>query len=380
MPQTLPSDLSTAPEDLVNRACDAIGYIGDNEADDGQPVGDLQQGTLASRVASRIYSPLRQQLLRAAHWRFARKQTNLLLVEDATIGQPVPGGFNYEYLLPSDCLQVLFVPSQSAQFVAFTTYSSNGVTAGSQTVTPAAMNGTNSDSFWSIQVGTILEIVDGINTEYVSVTAITATTFTATFVYAHPNPFNISGNVLANGTVPGTPNITSPFPVFSNPLNYPYSPAAYSVMTDTVTANWGVSQFGSGIFYGIGSQVSVIVTNVRAAMLVYTADIVQIDNWSPDFTECLVAALASRLCMALIDDKKLAMAVMGQQVQLAKSMLLEARRTNANEQTTTTQREAVWTRARRIWNYGGYGCGPPGNAFAGFPGYSSFSFADGSTL
>jgi hypothetical protein len=131
--------MTTAPEDLVNRALDAIGWM-------GEPVGDLQEGSSPSKVAIRQYDNLRQQLLRAAHWRFARKQTNMLLVEDATIGQEVPGGFNYEYLMPTDCLQVLFVPAQSAQFVQFTTYTATAVTAGMATVTPAEMQGINSDS------------------------------------------------------------------------------------------------------------------------------------------------------------------------------------------------------------------------------------------
>lgn len=377
---TRPEDLPTAPEDLANRALDAIGYTGED-----MPIGDMNEGTRAARVALRLYEPLRKQLLRAAHWRFARKQTNMLLVQDATIGQPVPGGMNYEYLMPSDCLQVLFVPNQSAQFVQFTTYSATPVTAGTATVTPAQMSGTNSDSFWSIQVGTILEIADDVNTEYVQVTAITGTTFSAVFNLDHPDPFNISGNVLAAPTVPGSTNKSAfpgSFPVLRNHL---YAPAPYSVMSDIVTAEWGLSQFGSGVDYGIGAPAPVIVTNIRAAMLVYTADVPQIDLWDNQFIEAFCAELGARMCLAMygasLDEKKLAMAIRSQQVAIAKSALIEARRTNSNEEVTTTERLAVWTRAR--YGYGGYGWGfgnADNNVNNGMAGFASFAFSDGSTL
>jgi hypothetical protein len=357
----------TFPADLVNRALDYLGV---------EAIGDMEEGTVAARAASRQYVPLRQQLLNAAHWDFARKQVTMELVQDATAGQQVPNGFLYEYLMPTDCLQVRFVPQQSAPFVDFYTYSSTPVAVGLATVTPAQMSGTISDAGWAITPGCYLTINDGVNTEIVTVTATTGTSFTATFLYAHPNAFTINGRVPSN--VSG--NAVSSIPFVGSVQTYQMSrmaPASYVVATDIVTAQWGVTQFGDGSAYGLGASATVILSNVRAAQVVYTADINDPDEWSAQFEEAYVAALASKLAMAVVEDKKLAMAMLNQQVAIARAVLIQARASNANEGVTTLNRDASWIRARYArtgfhqgWNEGG-SCGSS---------WSSFNFADGSTL
>lgn len=79
-------------------------------------LGDIQEGTKAAQVCLMAYSHCRDQLLRAAHWDFARREAQLQIVADAS-GQTagpnvlVPSGFLYSYNYPTDCVKVRFVPA-----------------------------------------------------------------------------------------------------------------------------------------------------------------------------------------------------------------------------------------------------------------------------
>lgn len=79
--------------------------------------------------------------------------------------------------------------------VPFDTTSASAVAAGVAVVTPAAMNGTASTGArWRIKVGSELTIDTGANEEKVTVTAVGANTFTATFARAHGGaPYRIAG-------------------------------------------------------------------------------------------------------------------------------------------------------------------------------------------
>src|SRR5262249_41174448 len=73
------------------------------------------------------------------------------------------------------------------------------VAAGAAVITPAAMTGTSADgTTWRIGVGTVLTVDSGVNQETVTVTAVTATTFTATFAKAHAVGFPIVAAGNAN--------------------------------------------------------------------------------------------------------------------------------------------------------------------------------------
>lgn len=101
------------PADICNQALDAAGV--------DHTVGDLQEGTRPAQVLLRCYVPCLQQLLRAAHWDFARATADLMLLADATgqtanVGQAVPVPWTYEYGYPIDCLKVRFVPQNYGQF------------------------------------------------------------------------------------------------------------------------------------------------------------------------------------------------------------------------------------------------------------------------
>lgn len=85
-------------------------------ADVRMTIGDITDGTDESQVLLRAYTQCMDQMLRTAHWTFARKEYPLQLLADAsgqTAGEntKVPGGFLYSYNYPTDCLKVRFIPA-----------------------------------------------------------------------------------------------------------------------------------------------------------------------------------------------------------------------------------------------------------------------------
>jgi len=105
----------TTRTDIVNRALAAISAQADivNSAENSKEA-------VAARL---LYDPTRQQLLRAAHWNFARKTATLTLLKAApgTPENPSATGvaawtpdfpsppWLYEYLVPADCQQLRFI-------------------------------------------------------------------------------------------------------------------------------------------------------------------------------------------------------------------------------------------------------------------------------
>lgn len=93
--------------DIANLALDAIGAE--------VVLGDVEDGTREAEVCLRSYRECLMQLLRAAHWQFARVQRPLLLLADATgqtinVGTQVIPPWIYEYAYPNDCVAARFVP------------------------------------------------------------------------------------------------------------------------------------------------------------------------------------------------------------------------------------------------------------------------------
>lgn len=101
------------PTDVANEALDKIG------AD--FTLGDIEDGTKPAQALLRSYRQCLMQLLRAAHWNFARRQAPLVLLADATGQTPNVGSlvsntqFIYAYQLPEDCMKVRFIPLDQIQ-------------------------------------------------------------------------------------------------------------------------------------------------------------------------------------------------------------------------------------------------------------------------
>ena len=95
------------PEDIAAQALDAAGS--------SIVIGDLNEPTREAQVVMRAYAQCRRQLLRSAHWDFARKQAQMTMLADATASTPNVGTtvilpWTYEYSYPLDSLKARFVP------------------------------------------------------------------------------------------------------------------------------------------------------------------------------------------------------------------------------------------------------------------------------
>lgn len=102
----------------------------------------------------------------------------------------------------------------------FSTNSGAGtITAGTRTITPAAMTGTVRGSTWTIQPGHSLSIDTGVNQEYLFVTGTTATTFTAVFGKAHAAAAALTGFVYNQARDASTPD-GSPLTGFGGGMTY----------------------------------------------------------------------------------------------------------------------------------------------------------------
>lgn len=113
----------TSVEDVCNLALDAIGYP--------EAIGNIFEGSKASRIALRVYGQARDAVLKAKDYPFARRDVLLTLN-----GQTAPPPWKYEYGFPADCLRIRQVmPSPGATFpviepyaVLFTDYNDARVT------------------------------------------------------------------------------------------------------------------------------------------------------------------------------------------------------------------------------------------------------------
>lgn len=93
--------------DVANQALDAIFWP--------NSIGDAEEGTYEARVILRAYSQCLRQLLRAAHWNFARKSAPLVLLADASgqtpfVGAKVDAPFQYSFAYPNDAVKMRFIP------------------------------------------------------------------------------------------------------------------------------------------------------------------------------------------------------------------------------------------------------------------------------
>jgi hypothetical protein len=109
----------TTRTDIINRALAAISAQAD--------IANSAENSKEAVAARLLYDPTRQQLLRSAHWNFARRTAGLTLLKAApgtpenpaaatsagwTPDLPAPPWL-YAYLVPADCLQLRYVLPQT---------------------------------------------------------------------------------------------------------------------------------------------------------------------------------------------------------------------------------------------------------------------------
>lgn len=110
-----------------------------------------------------------------------------------------------------------------------------------------------------------------------------------------------------------------------------------------------------------GNDNTVILTNQPQAIIVYTRQIVNPDLFDAQFQEALVAALAAKLVPAL----SLNMALMKGQIQIAESIINQARITNGNEGPMIMNLDPDWIAIRA-----GFGSGWEGYDYMGWDTFS----------
>lgn len=124
-----------SPATIVNQAIDSLG-------EPGKIIGDITDGTPVAETGRRNYGQLLRQLLRTAHWSWARKQATLTLLGDATgqsaapISTFVEQPWTYAYGWPIDGVAGRWMPTQTPLGTAGTPTTTTGVpltTAGAPT-------------------------------------------------------------------------------------------------------------------------------------------------------------------------------------------------------------------------------------------------------
>lgn len=147
----------------------------------------------------------------------------------------------------------------------------------------------------------------------------------ARFIPANTGNVDANGNLLDNNIAWARP---TPFIIASaNRVNDP-------------AGNWGDVQGHDP------DQTKVILTNQIGASLIYTAWMQYPDSWDPLFEQAVVATLAARLAMPLVDDKKLARVIRADNIAIAQSALDAARVRDGNEGWTVVDHTPDWIRAR----------------------------------
>ena len=291
--------------DVFNRSLDALGLS-------DKLIGSFADGTKESEAGRRIYGPSVRQLLRTAHWSWARKNAPLLLLGDRTgltlapNGQPysqaVEFPWTYVYAWPTDGVRARWMPLQ--------------------------LGGTVN--------GPAIPIMPNLGPA-------------SAFAGAQPTRFLVSSS--------------DQFPVVAGEVDWDNLP----------------DLSGEGV--ALTSR-RIVLTNVQNASLVYTRLVLEIEMWDALFTEALVAILASRAAMPLVDDKKLALALRGQQIAIAKEAVLQARMANANELgfPQSIDHTPDWIRARSAGGWGGPRGGAEGPGGVLRYGWEPLAWADGSVM
>jgi hypothetical protein len=326
-----------SPTDLANRSIDALGLP-------ERIIGDINDGEPASELARRHYGPLLRQLLRTAHWSFARFSNSLQILADATgatltpqgtpISNQVEAPWLYCYAWPIDCVQPIWLPW-------------NGLT--SSTPSPP---GNLTQGFTPTQPG--VPLMPGLNN---------LPTF---FSRLAPARF-LSSTSAAFPTLVGQ--------------------ASWQAVADAMQ--------GEGV--GIRRR-RVILTNVPPTLdmnqnpvgppLVYTGLAVEPSLWDSLFEMAFVAVLAERFAPTLMVDPEASaddmtkqraamLQVRAQQIAIAKDAIREARVASANEAgfPQNAVHQADWIRAHRIYGPGGAGWGSsigdgPGYYWGGWDGFA----------
>jgi hypothetical protein len=127
---------------------------------------------------------------------------------------------------------------------------------------------------------------------------------------------------------------------------------------------------------------TVIMSNVRNAHGVYTRFMPYPNTWDSLFRGAFVAYLASEIALPLNKDKKLAMALRKDNIEIAKAKIKEARVIDGNESVAASNLSVDWMNTRRSGGWGSRGFGGGGDDGLGcsYNGWDGLTLADGSVF
>ena len=298
--------MSSLPADIANQALDAAGF--------DFSVGDLQEGTKPAQVLLRAYGQCLRQLLRAVHWNFARKQTPLVLIGDATgqtanVGTTVIAPWVYSYAYPIDCMKARFVPwSQQGAFAAPPAGNILPRALAPQAPTTPAPSGSDFNADFSSDFGP----------------------------ESSGNPYQapLTGALMGGLGAAGAGTMMRP--------------ARFLEAVDpNITPPEG-SQFW--LSQGQSPQGSaVILTNIKNANLVYTGLMIYPSLWDAQFRAAFVAFLAAETAFPLWSAKgqaQFGMKVRDEQMKIAAQKIMQARVTDGNEGWHSSEFVPDWFRYR----------------------------------
>jgi hypothetical protein len=306
--------LSYTPTDVANESLIAIGSK--------VLIGDIEEGSREARVLINKYWTCLRQLLRGAHWDFARRLDAMTMLADATGNTPNVGNivikpWLYEYSYPTNCAKARFVPH-------------NGVN-------PNVIAGNwAAPSIWG----------DGLVIDPP--------------VIIPPGAFGAAGapNPVPTG-LPSQRHLRPAKFIISADTNYPPAPG------QELWAVQGVGNMGR----------TVILTNVYMASLCYTEIVLEPQRWDDLFRAAMVSFLASEVALPLAPDLKTGMALRADQIKITKMKLDIARATNGNEGWANNDISVDWMRERRGEQWQDPWWGPRGERYD--CGWDGVGLADG---
>jgi len=345
----------TTEVDIVNRALQIIGTR--------TTVASLTEQSNEAIQANIILEPLRDALLRMAPWNCATIFNNLVLIT-ATPGTPenpttgptttwLPGipppPWAYEYQYPVDCLRPIYIIPQFTTGFASGIPITTAVTGGAPAfwLGPPQKYKVAVDFFFCVEAANIVNPGSG----YVPGEVITL---------AAPQPFNnlpggapaqlsvasvLAGGVINTvGVIPVVIGASGTIPPLGGSYNHSQQPNPVGQGSTT-----GV---GTGATFNLvyntpirTTEQRVILTNQEFATLGYVRQIQNPNVMDEEFLEAWAGVVAARLAIQLTGDKQ--MANMG--IQVANSLIVEARKADANEGLTVNDVTPDFIRTRGIY-------------------------------
>jgi hypothetical protein len=346
----------TTEVDIVNRALQTFGSRTN--------ITSLNEQSNEAINANLILHPLRDQLNRLAPWNCATRFNNLVYItsvpttpENASPGPPlwVPGTpappWAYEYQYPVDCLRARWLIPQYTSQAGGVPIFPPGTATGAQQVGwtgPALKFNVATDQFFGVTAAA----VSGGGSGYVAGDIITLSqpSFTITqsgqsFPMPVGAPAQLRVETIGGGGAVTTVSVVNQVQGESSPIGGSYFSTAGALGTQGSTSGVGIGATFALTFTSSAAPQRVILCNQQQVVLCYNTQIVDPNVMDPAFQEAWVSLLGARLCFQLTGDKALA----NQSIAITNAAIMEARKSDGNEEITVNDVTPDFLRIRGNW-------------------------------